>query len=291
MFASAWPIAPPATTNTAEETLSVSRMRQKRKLRGLASEAELSDGAHNEGSGANASGSEESPEGPRGEEPEIPDSPAGLSDENLAAIIEGLLFVANGPLAASRIAELVPEVSRERIAAALSAIEERFAGRGLILGQVSGGYQFRTHPRVAPWVQKLVAGKPVRLSRAQLETLSIIAYRQPITRPEIDDIRGVDSGGTLRVLLERSVIRVLGKREEPGRPLLYGTTRQFLELFNLESLTELPTLREFHELSDDSLREIEKLDAETGGAEPAAEEPATGEAEPMGEEPPEAEAR
>jgi segregation and condensation protein B len=108
-------------------------------------------------------------------------------------------------------------------------------------------------------VQKLVVGKPVRLTRAQLETLAIIAYRQPITRPEIDDIRGVDSGGTLRLLLERDLIRVLGKKEEPGRPLLYGTTPDFLEFFNLNDLRDLPTLTEYSELSPESLEEVERL--------------------------------
>src|SRR5690606_22265405 len=99
-------------------------------------------------------------------------------------------------------------------------------------------------------VRGVTAKKPVRLTKAQLETLSIIAYRQPITRPEIDEIRGVDSGPVLRLLLERELIRVLGKKEEPGRPLLYGTATGFLTLFNLKSLADLPTLREFTELTE-----------------------------------------
>jgi segregation and condensation protein B len=122
----------------------------------------------------------------------------------------------------------------------------------LVLQQVSGGYQFRTRTQFSPWVQQLIAGRPVRLSRAQLETLAIIAYRQPITRPEIDDIRGVDSTATLKLLIDRMLIRVLGKREEVGRPILYGTTKEFLDFFSLGDLRELPTLREYSELTAES---------------------------------------
>jgi segregation and condensation protein B len=109
----------------------------------------------------------------------------------------------------------------------------------------------------APFVRELAGGKPVKLSRAQVETLAIAAYRQPITRPEIDEIRGVDSGATLKLLLERDLVRILGKKDEPGRPLLYGTTTHFLEFFNMKSLRDLPTLREFTELSDESRRVAE----------------------------------
>jgi segregation and condensation protein B len=154
--------------------------------------------------------------------------------------------------------------SAEQMRTVLEELEAHYRHRGLNLHLVAGGYQFRTHPENAQFVQKLIAGKPVRLSRAQLETLAIVAYRQPITRPEIDEIRGVESASTVRVLLERDLVRVLGKKEEPGRPLLYGTTREFLQFFNLNDLRDLPTLREYHELSDDSLREVERL----GGAAP-----------------------
>ncbi len=112
----------------------------------------------------------------------------------------------------------------------------------------------------AHWVRQLLAGRPVKLSRAQLETLAIIAYRQPITRPEVDEIRGVDSGGTVKALLDRGLIRVLGKKEEPGRPMLYGTTKEFLEFFNLKDLKDLPTLREFYELNEESMAKIRELD-------------------------------
>ena len=104
----------------------------------------------------------------------------------------------------------------------------------------------------AAFVREFVAQKPVRLTRAQLETLALIAYRQPITRPEIDDVRGVDSGSAMRVLLERNLIKMLGRKDEPGRPLLYGTSSYFLEFFGMRSLKDLPTLREFTDLSEES---------------------------------------
>src|SRR5206468_7526884 len=123
------------------------------------------------------------------------------------------------------------------------------------------GGQVRDQPDDAVGVRQLLPQQPVRLPRAQLETLAICAYRQPITRPEIDDIRGVDSGGTLKTLMERSLVRILGKKEEPGRPMLYGTTKEFLEFFNLRDLKDLPTLREFHELSDEHRAQVEALEA------------------------------
>jgi segregation and condensation protein B len=131
-----------------------------------------------------------------------------------------------------------------------------------VVSSVSGGYSLRTHSGYSPWVQQLIAGRPVRLSRAQLETLAIVAYRQPITRPEIDQIRGVDSGATLKLLLDRSLIRILGKREEVGRPLLYGTTKEFLDFFSLNDLRELPTLREYSELSEESRGVVARMGLE-----------------------------
>ncbi|HEY0711559.1 MAG TPA: SMC-Scp complex subunit ScpB, partial [Polyangia bacterium] len=123
---------------------------------------------------------------------------------------------------------------------------------------VAGAYSLRTNPIFAPWVSKLVAGKPVRLSRAMLETLAIVAYRQPITRPEIDDVRGVDCGPVLKTLLDRNLVRIIGKSEEVGRPMLYGTTGEFLRIFSLKDLTQLPTLRQFHELSAEHQAKVDE---------------------------------
>lgn len=129
---------------------------------------------------------------------------------------------------------------------------------GYELVAVAGGYQLRTNPRVAAFVRQYLQVKPTRLSRAQLETLAIVAYRQPVTRPEMEQIRGVDCGAAMKILLERKLVRILGKKEEVGRPLLYGTTKEFLEFFNLKSLMELPTLREFQELSEEHQRKVEE---------------------------------
>jgi segregation and condensation protein B len=180
--------------------------------------------------------------------------------ERLRSIIESLLFASDKPLPAKRLIELTGERNVENVVAAVEALRADYADRGVVLHEVAGGFQFRTNPMNAHWVRQLLAGRPVKLSRAQLETLAIIAYRQPITRPEVDEIRGVDSGGTVKALLDRGLLRVLGKKEEPGRPMLYGTTKEFLEFFNLKDLKDLPTLREFYELNEESMAKIRELD-------------------------------
>jgi segregation and condensation protein B len=180
--------------------------------------------------------------------------------ERLKSIIESLIFAADKPVPIRRLQELTGERDDSPVQGCLEALRADYADRGVVLHEVAGGWQFRTNPLNAHWVQQLIAGKPVRLSRAQLETLAICAYRQPITRPEIDEIRGVDSGATLKLLLDRSLVRILGKKEEAGRPMLYGTTRDFLTFFNLNDLKELPTLREFYELNEDSMKKIRELD-------------------------------
>lgn len=138
---------------------------------------------------------------------------------------------------------------RENVRQALLALEEDYkTGHGIILTHIAGGYQFRTESSLGPWVQKFLAARPERLSRSALETLSIIAYKQPLTRAEAEHIRGVDCSGVLATLLEKKLIRIAGKKEVPGHPLLYGTTREFLELFGLNELGDLPTLRQIEEL-------------------------------------------
>jgi segregation and condensation protein B len=180
--------------------------------------------------------------------------------ERLKSIIESLLFASEKPLSVSRLVELTGERDLENVAAAVETLRADYADRGVVLHEVAGGYQFRTNPLNAHWVRQLIAGRPVKLSRAQLETLAIVAYRQPITRAEIDEIRGVDSGATVKAILDRGMLRVLGKKEEPGRPMLYGTTKEFLEFFNLKDLKDLPTLREFYELNEESMAKIRELD-------------------------------
>ena len=204
------------------------------------------------------------------EDPAPDERAAVVRRERLESILESLLFAADRPLTAVDLAALVEEPKVQAVEETLAAMQAAWSERGVQLHAVAGGWQFRTHPSNASWVQRLLAQKPVRLTRSQLETLAIIAYRQPVTRPEIDDIRGVDSGGTLKTLLDRQLVRILGKREEPGRPLLYGTTKEFLEFFNLRDLKELPTLREFHELTDEHRAQVEALEqaAPPGAIEP-----------------------
>jgi segregation and condensation protein B len=180
--------------------------------------------------------------------------------ERIHAILESLLFAADRPLGIAQLKALLGERDAAVVQAALDRLVAEYAIRGIRLQEIAGGWQFRTAPENATWVSRLLAARPVRLGRAQLETLAIVAYRQPITRPEIDEIRGVDCGAVLRTLLDRNLVRILGKKEEPGRPLLYGTTREFLEFFHLKDLRDLPTLREFHELSEESRARVEALE-------------------------------
>lgn len=192
--------------------------------------------------------------GAEDEEPGVvfPTSAATMDAVQLKHLVEALIFASDRPLTVQRLRQLTRVGEVRRLEQALTEIAEDYRERGLVLQQVSGGYQFRTRTQFSAWVQQLIAGRPVRLSRAQLEALAIIAYRQPITRPEIDDIRGVDSTATLKLLIDRMLIRALGKREEVGRPTLYGTTKEFLDFFSLGDLRELPTLREYSELTAES---------------------------------------
>jgi segregation and condensation protein B len=171
----------------------------------------------------------------------------------LKAIIEALLLAAPQPMTLNEIGRIFEELAedgivpvKKEIKIALAAIEEDLQSdhRGIELVEVNGGYQLRTKPTMSRWVNKLLSAKPTRLSRPAIETLAIVAYRQPLTRADIEAIRSVDSGGVLKSLLERRLTKIVGRKEEPGRPLLYGTTETFLELFGLNDLKELPPLQE-----------------------------------------------
>jgi len=171
----------------------------------------------------------------------------------LKGLIESLLFVSDSPLTLDRIATLLEdEFQRDDIRGAIAAISEecRAEGRGVELATVAGGYQFRSRHEYGDYIRRLKRAKPVRFSPSSLETLAIIAYRQPVTRAEVEYLRGVDSGGVLKNLLDKKLIRILGKKDIPGKPLIYGTTREFMETFNLKDLASLPTLREIQELAD-----------------------------------------
>lgn len=176
-----------------------------------------------------------------------------MDTAELKSLVEGLVFVSDTPVKAERIAEAL-ETEKRRVVQALAELLEEYrqARRGIVLVETAEGYQFRTRPEHAEWVRRLGKSRPFRFSRAALESLAIIAYRQPITRAEVEYLRGVDSGGVLKTLLEKRLIRVLGKKDIPGRPMIYGTTREFLELFGLRDLVGLPTLKEFSELNFDA---------------------------------------
>lgn len=189
-----------------------------------------------------------------------------LTRAHLRGLLEALVFAADKPLKSNELAKLA-SAPLAQVKELLGELRETYSTRGIVLDRVAGGWLFRTNAQHAPFVRELTSERPVKLTRAQLETLAIAAYRQPITRPEIDEIRGVDSGATLKLLLERDVLRILGKKDEPGRPILYGTTTHFLEIFGLDSLKDLPTLREFTELSEGSRRLAE---AELGEVLPGA---------------------
>jgi len=182
-----------------------------------------------------------------------------LSAERVRTVVESLLFVSDKPLSLDQLFES-SGIDRELITRALDQLGgiHREGISGIVLYEVAGGWQFRTDPHSAEYVRRFLQVKPQRLTRAAVETLAIIAYRQPVTRPEVEDIRGVDCGAVLKALLDRKLLKILGKKEEVGRPILYGTTREFLEFFALKDLSSLPTLREFHELTQEHQDIVEK---------------------------------
>jgi segregation and condensation protein B len=186
----------------------------------------------------------------------------GWADERLMSVLEGLLFAAGEPVSLVQLANALEEVPRERIRKTLNSMAAAYgrSGRGLQLEEIASGYQLRTRSEYAAYVRRLLSAKPPRLSRPLLETLAIVAYRQPVTRPEIEQLRGVDSGGVLDTLIERSLIKVAGRKDAPGRPIVYTTTSEFLELFGLKDLQSLPDMEEFREL--EGLREASEAQPE-----------------------------
>lgn len=194
---------------------------------------------------------------------------------SVETVIEAILFSSDAPRSVRELTTMLADVHLTKtdsdesfqtgvrdVRKALVAIEERYisASSAVRLVEVAGGWEFRTVSMLAPWLQPVVARKPTKLGRAPMEVLAIVAYRQPCTRAEVDDIRGVDSSSTLRSLLQLKLLRVLGRADDIGRPLVYGTSDEFLRLFSLKSLAELPTLREFSELSEEHMLTLHELD-------------------------------
>ncbi len=182
----------------------------------------------------------------------------------LPAIIEALLFVADRPLSVADLVEALEtdEVPDHAVREALEVLMARHdggSGRGFVLHRLADTWQLRTTDQVSPWLKAFTGLTPVKLSRAALETLAVAAYRQPCTRADVERVRGVDSGGILRALLDRKLLRVAGRRDEPGRPNVYATTEQFLAAFGLGSLRDLPSLREFTMLGQEDLDAVDDL--------------------------------
>lgn len=167
-------------------------------------------------------------------------------------VVEALILASPEPISAARLAEVVPGCKPGDAKDLVNELNTQYQeqDRSFEVWEVAGGYQIRTRAEFSGYLQQLQKHRPLRLSRAALDTLSIVAYKQPATRAEIEEIRGVDAGAVLKGLLDRRLIRIAGQREVPGRPMLYGTTRRFLEVFGLDSLKALPNLRELKDLAD-----------------------------------------
>lgn len=168
-------------------------------------------------------------------------------------IVEALIIAAGEPITAAKIAEIVPRLKPAQARALLAEIANEYTEqeRGIEIWEVAGGFQVRTRQDLSNYVRQLQKERPARLSRAALETLSVVAYKQPVTRAEIEHIRGVEVGPVMRSLVERDLVRIAGHREVPGRPMIYATTKRFLEVFGMKNLDDLPTLREIEELLPD----------------------------------------
>ena len=176
-----------------------------------------------------------------------------MEDTQIKQIIEAALMAADSTLSIDRLLQLfeldTEKPTREQIKQALAVLEKECDGRGIELKKVASGYRYQTRADIQPWVARLWHEKPPRYSRALLETLALIIYRQPITRGEIEEVRGVSvSSNIIKTLLEREWVKVVGHKEVPGRPALYSTTKEFLDYFNIKSLSELPSLAELTDL-------------------------------------------
>jgi segregation and condensation protein B len=209
-------------------------------------------------------GNGELEDAPKDAAAEVVGSQAEASDaRELKAILEAVLFVSSEPVPVARLMSILGTVSKAEVVQALKLLTHDLDqnGRGIQLVQVAGGYRLVTKQEYGPWLKRMDKAKAAqKLSRSALESLAIIAYKQPLVRSEIEEIRGVETSGVLRTLLERKLVRIVGRKEVPGRPIMYGTTKFFLEHFGLQDLSQLPPLREFKELgeSEQALLPIEE---------------------------------
>ena len=176
--------------------------------------------------------------------------------EETKAIIEAIIFASESPLPIDKIREILNEVDRSEIARLVQDLINEYEERrgGFLLQEVAGGLHFRTRSGLSFWINKLMKAKQSMLTNAAMETLAVVAYKQPVVKSEIDRIRGVDVGSSLRGLMEKKLVKIMGRKDVPGKPIIYGTTKKFLEMFSLKDLSELPTLRELKDL--DGVKEV-----------------------------------
>jgi segregation and condensation protein B len=201
------------------------------------------------------------------EEETPPDADAaGESRPRLDSIVESVLFAAGTPLPLRRLVEILGGPTAKEIKASIERLRAEYEGRrgGIQLAAVAGGFQFRTAPENAEWVRALLRERPARLGRAALETLAIVAYKQPATRAEIEAIRGVDADSAIGTLLAKRLIKIAGRKEAVGRPLMYATTEEFLEIFGLKDVNELPALKEIGPVAEPDDETTEEDDDSRG---------------------------
>ncbi len=249
------------------------------------------EGSPVEGTDAVESAPDPSLSSSAGDAPGEPDEGAGLADglseQELKGIIEALLFVSREPLLLDKVTTVLAGPPKVAIYNAMKALQHDYdqEGRGLQIVELAGGYAMVTRADCAPWITRLNKIKAsVKVSRSALETLAIIAYKQPTMRAEIEQIRGVETSSVLRTLLDQKLIRIVGRKDIPGRPILYGTSKTFLQKFGLRDLRDLPPLRDFAALGqgdNPELFEEEPADPDQSGAQPVVEEPAREYPEPV----------
>ena len=209
--------------------------------------------------------------------------------KSLKMIIEALLYAAEKPLSAKEIHSVLPDAKESEIKGTLEVLRQEYESleRSFTLKEVASGYQFRSRSEYAPYIMKMLQKSPSRLSKAAMETLAIIAYKQPILRHEIERFRGVDVGGILRTLLEKGLIKIMGRKDLPGRPLIYGTSKRFLEVFDLKSISDLPKLKEIKAFGSDEHMPMPQLEGESLNLEQGEPEPIDDEARPLHTQAPE----
>jgi segregation and condensation protein B len=195
-------------------------------------------------------------------------SKEGLDAEKIRGVVEAVLMTSDSPVTPGKLQALLKGVNGRDLRQAVDALNEAYAegGHAMTITEIAGGFQVVTRREFGPWVRKFHDRSQVRLSQAALETLAIIAFKQPVTRIEVDNVRGVDSGGVLRTLMELNMIRIVGRSEGVGRPMLFGTTRDFMTHFGLRSLADLPKPKELEELLAEGERKARRVDGEGAAA-------------------------